>query len=164
MELELPSDVKVDYADARLSVQGTRGTLSRVIPSDIVMKVDGATLHLESKNTALLHTYRSHIRNMLKGVREGYETKLKAIYAHFPITVEAKGTDIIIKNFLGEKQPRRARLFPPTTLQAKGNEVVLKGPDKEALGLTIASIRRATYIRHKDPRVFQDGFYIIEQT
>ncbi|HLC68391.1 MAG TPA: 50S ribosomal protein L6 [Candidatus Bilamarchaeaceae archaeon] len=163
MEMELPEKVDAVYADAKLTVKGPQGELSRPIPASLNVQVDGRKLRVDGKDDAMLNTYRAHIRNMLKGVQEGYETRLKIVYAHFPITVEVKGTGIVIKNFLGEKQARIARLFPPTKLEAKGTQVILKGPDKEAMGLTLASLRRAVRIRQKDPRVFQDGFYVAEE-
>lgn len=164
VEVEIPNGVQTQVQGSVLIVRGPQGELRRSLPDGVSLQQSGTRLVLDGSNIALLHTSLAHARNMLRGVQTGYYLKLKTIYAHFPITVEVKGTEILIKNFLGEKQVRRARLFPPTKLEAKGVEVVLKGPDKEALGLTFASMRTATRIAKKDPRVFQDGFYVIERT
>jgi len=40
---------------------------------------------------------------------------------------------------------------------------VLNGPNLEDAGQTAANIERATKIKGFDPRVFQDGIYIIEK-
>ena len=68
----------------------------------------------------------------------------------------------MIKNFLGEKQPRKTRIVGNTKLEVKGQEVTVSGCDKDAIGATIANLRTATKIKDKDPRVFQDGLYVIE--
>ena len=160
--IDLPEKIQATYHDAKLSLRGPQGELHRSLPPEVSLQVNGNKIILESSNKAFLNTYIAHIKNMLHGVEKGYVIKLKSIFAHFPMTIEIKGQDILIKNFLGEKQPRKARLFSLTKLEVKGNEVFLKSPDKETLGLTLASLRKATRISNKDPRIFQDGFYIIE--
>lgn len=161
--VELPEGIQATFENAVLTVRGPQGELQRRFSADITAKADAKKIILEGKNNALLGTFTSHVRNMIHGAQKGYQLKAKMLYAHFPISLEAKGGEIIIKNFLGEKQPRTARLFPPTKLEVKGQDVTLKGPDKEALGLTFASLQRAARISKKDPRVFQDGFYLIEK-
>ena len=37
------------------------------------------------KEKALSGTWGAHLRNMNKGVSEGFEYRLKAVYSHFPI-------------------------------------------------------------------------------
>jgi large subunit ribosomal protein L6 len=68
----------------------------------------------------------------------------------------------MIKNFLGEKQPRKAKIVGQTKVEAKGQEMTVSGLSKEEVGQTIANLKSATRIRNRDSRVFQDGFYIIE--
>ena len=77
--------------------------------------------------------------------------------------MEVKGKEMLIKNFLGEKQPRKAKIPGQTKVEVKGQEVTVTGLSKEDVGQTIANIRSATRIRNRDSRVFQDGFYIVEQ-
>jgi large subunit ribosomal protein L6 len=43
------------------------------------------------------------------------------------------------------------------------DEVTVTGIDKETVGKTAANIEHATRIRERDPRVFQDGVYIVER-
>jgi large subunit ribosomal protein L6 len=49
------------------------------------------------------------------------------------------------------------------TIKIGNDEIVLSGIDKELLGNTSANIEHATKIRNRDPRVFQDGIYIVER-
>ena len=42
-----------------------------------------------------------------------------------------------------------------------GDEVVVTGINKESVGQTAANIEQATRIKARDPRVFQDGIYVV---
>ena len=51
---------------------------------------------------ALVGTIASHIKNMFKGITEGYSYKLSKVYSHFPVTVKTSGNKVIIENFIGD--------------------------------------------------------------
>ncbi len=112
---------------------------------------------------AMVGTFWAHIRNLIKGVTEGFEYKLKVVYAHFPIKLRVEGNEVIIENFLGEKHPRRAKIVGRAKVEIRGQEIIVKGIDKEECGQTAANLEQATKIRRLDPRVFQDGIYIVEK-
>jgi large subunit ribosomal protein L6 len=77
--------------------------------------------------------------------------------------VKVEGKNIVISNFLGEKKPRVANILGETTVKASGDEVVISGINKEDVGQTAANIEQLTKIKRFDPRVFQDGIYIVEK-
>ena len=87
---------------------------------------------------------------------------MKIVAAHFPMKVSVKDTDLLIENFLGEKHPRSAPLAAGVSATVDGDFVVLSGRDIEQVGQSAANIERATRIRDYDPRVFQDGIYLVE--
>ncbi|MBI4399385.1 50S ribosomal protein L6, partial [Candidatus Micrarchaeota archaeon] len=82
---------------------------------------------------------------------------------HFPISIEIKDKKLVIKNFLGEKQPRSAKIVGTTKIEVKGQEVTISGTSKDDVGQTVANLVNATRISDRDSRVFQDGLYIIEE-
>jgi large subunit ribosomal protein L6 len=88
---------------------------------------------------------------------------MKVVYSHFPIQLKVQGDRLEINNFLGEKQPRSAKILEGVTVNLGNDEVILTGIDKERVGNTAANIEHATRIRKRDPRVFQDGIYITER-
>jgi len=167
----VPAGVTVKLDGTDLSVKGPRGTTHRKFPSEAVSlgvtpgKVE-LVLRLPANRRqaqALLHTWESHVKNLIAGVTVGFEAKMKAVAAHFPMKVSVKDSTLVIENFLGEKHPRTAPLVPGVEAQVEGEFVVLKGVDVEQVGQSCANIERATRIRDYDPRVFQDGIYIIER-
>ena len=57
---------------------------------------------------AIAGTWAAHLRNMVKGLDEGFEYRLKAVFSHFPMTLKVDGNKFTITNLLGEKVPRVA--------------------------------------------------------
>ena len=167
--LPIPEGVNVSIADKVVTVTGANGTLSRelVHPKIDIAVVDNevvlTTEYPRKAENALLGTFKSHINNMMLGVSKGFEYKMKIVYSHFPLKVSVKDTDFIIDNFLGEKYPRKAKILGETKVENKGDEVTVTGPDKEAVGQTVANIETATKIKGYDPRVFQDGIYVVSK-
>ena len=117
----------------------------------------------KKRDKAMLGTIKSHIDNMIIGLTEGFTYKMKIVYAHFPMTVKANGGKVTIENFLGERHPRTAKILGDTKVQIKGDEVIVSGINKEEVGQTMANIEQATKIKGRDPRVFQDGIYLVEK-
>ncbi len=115
------------------------------------------------KQKALCGTWAAHVRNMVNGAKEGFEYELKIVYAHFPIKTSVKEDKFLVENFLGERFPRTARIMPNVIVKAKGDQVLVSGSDKEYVGQTAVNIELATKIRGYDPRVFQDGIYIVRK-
>ena len=147
----------------KVTVSGPKGTLVRTFHTpDAKMEVKNG--EFSATGTKMMATtIEAHVKNMAIGVTEGYSKKLKSLFSHFPISLEVKGKEMFIKNFLGEKQPRKAKIMGQTKVEAKGQEVTISGPSKEEVGQTIANLKSATKIRNRDSRVFQDGYYVIEQ-
>jgi large subunit ribosomal protein L6 len=100
---------------------------------------------------------------MIKGVTEGFEYKMSIVYSHFPMQTKVEGKTVVISNFLGEKKPRIAKIVGGTTVKVSGNSVVVSGINKEDVGQTTANIEQKTKIKRFDPRVFQDGIYVVEK-
>ncbi|MEM3030712.1 MAG: 50S ribosomal protein L6 [Candidatus Micrarchaeia archaeon] len=161
--MALPPDVKLEVKGSLVAVFGPLGRLEKRLAAR------GAAIELTPRGVEVrasldvANTLESHIRNMVRGVREGYTLKLQMVYSHFPLSVEVKGGQVFIKNFLGEKQPRVAAIVGSTKVEVKPPLVILSGVSKEDVGQTAANIRAALRIRQRDSRVFQDGLYPVEE-
>ena len=152
-----------------MAVTGSKGELKRNFKQRAIkiLKDDG-NIVLEAqfpkkRDKAMLGTIKSHINNMIIGLTDGFTYKMKIVYAHFPMTVKVNEGKVIIENFLGERHPRTAKILSDTKVQIKGDEVIVSGVNKEDVGQTMANIEQATKIKGRDPRVFQDGIYLVEK-
>lgn len=168
-DIEVPENVQVTLAGGVVKVKGPQGEVSKKLHHPRV-KLEKKSKHViissefpRKSEKALVGTYGAHIRNMIVGVTKGFEYKMKIVYAHFPIKASVRGNEFVIENFLGEKFPRKTTIVGATKVSIKGDQVVLTGADVEEVGQTAANIERATKIKGLDPRVFQDGIYIVEK-
>lgn len=115
------------------------------------------------KDWALMGTWGSHLRNMMKGVTQGYVYEMKVVYSHFPIKAHVEGSTFVIENFLGERYRRTSKILPGVKVTVAGDRVRIEGTDVERVGQTAANIEIATRVGNYDPRVFQDGIYIVSK-
>jgi large subunit ribosomal protein L6 len=168
-EIMLPEDVTATFTQNTLSIQGAQGELKRTFSHpDINISLKDTTIIIRCgrprrKQKALVGTFRAHINNMIHGVTEGFEYHMKTVYSHFPIKTAVQESTFIVENFLGERSPRKARILDSVAVEISGEMVTVKGIDKEKVGQTVANIERATAVKKRDIRVFQDGIYRIDR-
>jgi large subunit ribosomal protein L6 len=167
--IEIPKDVQVSVDGTLVNVKGPKGHLSKVLSyPGIEIKKENSQVLVKAKldrkqQKAMVGTIASHINNMLKGVTEGFEYKMKAVYSHFPIQLKASSNEVSITNFLGERQSRSAKILPGTKVVVQKDEVIITGIDKNNVGQTMANIEQATRVKKFDVRVFQDGVYLVDK-
>ena len=166
-KIELPSGVKATIEDDVITISAKGSKLSRELwHPRVKLTVSGNAVVIRSelpsrREKALVGTFASHVRNMITGVIVGFRCELKMVYSHFPMKLLVKDRDFIIENFLGEKFPRKAKIMGDYQVEVKGDQVFVSGQSIEDVGQTAANIERATKIKNFDPRVFQDGVYIV---
>jgi large subunit ribosomal protein L6 len=167
--VKIPEGVNVQFEGRLVRITGPKGTVERRMYSPgIFITIDGKDLVISTDSArkqmiAMCGTFAAHAKNMCTGVFEGYDYRMKVVYSHFPIQLKVVGDRLEITNFLGEKKPRYANLMSGTKVTVGNDEVTVTGIDKEVVGTTVASIQHATHIRDRDPRVFQDGIYLVER-
>lgn len=172
----IPKGVSAKVHARVVTVYGPRGKLSksfRHLAMDIY-KVSKKKLMVEKwfgakKEIAAVRTVCSHIENMIKGVTKGFQYKMRAVHAHFPINcvISENNSLVEIRNFLGEKHIRRVRMQPGVSVvnsAKQKDELILEGNDIEAVSLSAALIQQSTTVRNKDIRKFLDGLYVSEKT
>ena len=159
--------VSVTKTEKILSVMGKLGTVTKdftKLPATLSIENNNISIKpygKRKKDLAIANTAKSIITNMMKGVEEGYEYKLKIVYAHFPIAVKVKDNAVYVENFFGERSARISRIRGNSTkVIVQGDDVIVKGPNLEEVSQTAANIESSTKIKKKDLRVFLDGVYI----
>lgn len=168
-EIKIPDRVDVTVEGSKITVKGEKATLERILPHPKIRfeKRDNAIIVSckmpTTKEVALAGTFTGHIKNMIEGVTNGFTYEMKLVYAHFPVKTSVRGKEFVIENFLGERTPRKAKIAGETKIDIRSNSIILTGPDIENVSQTAANIEKATKIKGYDPRVFQDGLYIVRK-
>jgi len=169
----IPPAVRLTVKSRLVRVKGARGVLTRDfshIPLDLHISKDGKKLIAEMwfgnrLNLATIRTVMTHIQNMITGVQKGYLFKMRTVYAHFPIgiNIEHDGTEVEVRNYLGEKKIRKTLMRGDTKCKRSEDvkdEITLIGTDLEAVSQSAANIWQIARIHDKDIRKFLDGVYV----
>ena len=143
MPIAIPAGVTVTIAENnKVTVKGPKGTLERVLPEGIEIKVDGDVVNVsrpdETKRMKSLHGLsRTLINNMVIGVTEGYAKKLEVNGVGY--RAQKQGNKLVLA--LGYSHP--VEMVDPAGLETKvdGNKIIVSGIDKEKVGQYAAEIR-----------------------
>jgi len=170
-EVEIPDGVEVQVEKpAKIRVKGKLGELEKDLShAGVTLELDSGKVVVKflgkgRRAESMIGTITSIIRNMIIGVTQGFTYKMKIIASHFPMSAKIKGDTVVIENFIGERFSRIAKIVgKDTKVEVKGDEIIVKGIDKQAVGQTAANIELATKITKKDLRKFLDGIYIYEK-
>ena len=169
LEVSMPEAVSAQYLNNILTVKGPKGEISKKFKFPrVYVKIESnlikiGTERFTQRQKKIIFTYIAHVNNLVKGVTEGFEYKLKVVYAKFPVTVEMKGNIFNVKNLLGEKVPRTAIIPEDVKVTINSSNITVVGIDKEKTGQVAASIEQCTRVLNMDRRVVQDGIFITEK-
>ena len=164
--VNIPEGVTLSIEKKKVSISGEKGQVVKDFGhARLDMEYEGPVLRISvvnprKKEAALVNTIAAHIKNMIKGVTEGFVYKLKIVFVHFPMTVRVQGRTLVIQNFIGERQDRYAKLVGTVNVSVRGEDVIVEGVDIEEVAQTAANIQQACKIRRKDLRKFLDGIYV----
>ena len=144
MPIAIPAGVTVEIAENnKVTVKGPKGTLERVLPSEMDIKMEGSEIVVSRPNDlkkmkSLHGLTRTLINNMVIGVTEGYEKKLEVNCVGY--RAQKQGKKLVLS--LGYSHP--VEMEDPEGLETVldgQNIIVVKGIDKEKVGQYAAEIR-----------------------
>ena len=144
MPIAVPAGVTVDIAEKnKVTVKGPKGTLERVLPSEMEIKLEGEEITVNRPNDlkkmkSLHGLTRTLIANMVKGVTDGYEKVLEVNGVGYRASKSGK----VLTLNLGYSHP--VEMTDPEGLESvvEGqNKIIIKGIDKEKVGQYAAEIR-----------------------
>ena len=167
--IQIAEDVEITIEGREVTVKGQKGTLTRDFRhAPVSMEVVGKTVRIwaewpRKKEAALAGTICSHIQNMITGVSKGFTYKLKIVFSHFPISAKVRDNAVLIENFTGERNPRKAKIVGNARVKIQSEDIIVQDLSLENVSQTAANIEQATKVKRKDPRVFLDGIYVYEQ-
>ena len=143
MPIAIPAGVTVELAENnQVTVKGPKGTLSRVLPSEMEIKVEGSEVTVtrpnDLKKMKSLHGLtRTLIHDMVVGVTDGFTKELEVNGVGYRASKAGKKLTLN----LGYSHP--VEMEDPEGLESTvdGNKIIIKGIDKEKVGQYAAEIR-----------------------
>lgn len=142
--IAIPAGVTVEVAENnKVTVKGPKGTLERVLPAEMEIKVEDGQVTVSRPNDlkkmkSLHGLTRTLINNMVIGVAQGYEKTLEVNGVGY--RAQKQGKTLVLS--LGYSHP--VEMVDPEGLEAvcEGqNKIIVKGIDKEKVGQYAAEIR-----------------------
>jgi len=140
--VELEEGISVKSDSGVLVVKGPKGELSRKIPREIEILISDNKVTVNPKSNtkqarSLHGTFRAHIFNMTKGVKDGWEKRLEMVGVGY--RAEVKDKDLVLT--VGFSHPVEVKASKGIVFSINKSEIVIEGMDKEVVGQTAAKIR-----------------------
>ena len=141
--INIPDKVTVTIEGQNVSVQGSKGTLSRELPPEVIVEQEDNTLTVkrrdESRNARQRHGLsRTLVANMVEGVSKGFQKRL--LIQGVGYRAQVQGRNLILN--VGYSKP--VEIVPPEGIQLAveaNTNVIVSGIDKEVVGNQAARIR-----------------------
>ena len=139
--INLPKGVEVSVAASNLSVKGSKGTLSLVLPANVEIKNDNGIITMvpaTDDDMAMAGTIRAILSNMIVGVSEGFTRKLELVGVGYRANMT--GNDLNLS--LGYSHPVVFACPEGITITTPTQtEILVTGADKQRVGEVAAKIR-----------------------
>ena len=141
--INIPDKVTVTIEGQNVSVQGSKGTLSRELPPEVIVEQQDNILTVkrrdESRTARQRHGLcRTLVANMVEGVSKGFQKRL--LIQGVGYRAQVQGRNLILN--VGYSKP--VEIVPPEGIQLAveaNTNVIVSGIDKEVVGNQAARIR-----------------------
>jgi len=151
--IEVPSNVKLNLNRSDIVVEGPRGKLNWTVPNGIRLNIEGNTVTLERENNqrqykSLHGLSRTLIANMVIGVTEGFQKKLRVVGNGYRAEVNRQ-KELVLS--VGYSHPVtysppdgiEIAVEPPESVEGQPHiPIVVSGIDKQLVGQVSATIRQ----------------------
>jgi large subunit ribosomal protein L6 len=142
--ITVPGSVEVTIDGAEVTVKGPKGSLSRTVPGEIVVRREEGNLLVERpnderQNRSLHGLTRTLVSNMVVGVTDGFSKELEIIGVGY--RAEAI-TPTNLRLALGFSHPVLMEAPQGVTFEVPTQtRIIVRGIDKEVVGQVAANIR-----------------------
>ncbi len=144
MPVTIPAGVKIKITGREITVEGSKGKLTREFHPDITIKQEDDKLLVTRPSDGRMHRAlhglsRSLLNNMVEGVTRGFEKKLELSGVGY--RAQKAGTKLTLQ--VGYSHPVEFEQPEGIEIVVDGvNKIRITGIDKELVGETAAQIRR----------------------
>ncbi len=147
--IRVPAGVKVNLKGNEIEVEGPKGKLSFRFHPDMKVTVSDGEIRVERPTDRAFHralhgTTAALIRNMVKGVTEGFTEVLEVHGLGYRVNLKGDSLEL----HLGLSHPVLYKIPKDVKIEVKGNEIHIHGIDKQRVGQVAAEIRA---FRKPDP-------------
>ncbi len=142
--IAIPKGVTVTHAAGKVTVKGPKGELSLAPRPEVTIAVADGRITVAARDEARQSrayqgTTRALLDNMVVGVAQGYERKLEINGIGYQAAVQGNKLSLS----LGFNKPISFPIPKTVTIEAPtATTLVIKGPDKQQVGLVAAAIRK----------------------
>ena len=149
--IPIPDGVSVTVGESDVRVKGPKGELQQALvpPIKVLIDEDAKQVQVErasnSKPHRALHgLYRALINNMVVGVTQGYEKRLRIVGTGF--RVELQGQALVLQAGFAHPIhfpiPAGIEIEVPKATSREHMDFIVRGTDKQLVGETAAELRR----------------------
>ena len=140
--IPVPENVNVSVEGNKVKVKGPKGELSLDVHPDISVKLEDNVIKVERPTNSSMHkalhgTMAALIRNMIRGVTEGYTVVLELVGLGYRASVKGKNLELN----LGYSHPINYPIPDDVKIEVKENKIYVSGIDKQRVGQVAAEIR-----------------------
>jgi large subunit ribosomal protein L6 len=138
----IPAGVDVAINGQSIEVKGPKGSLQKSFLSQAIITQENNEIHVkrlsDSKFDRSYHgTVRQLINNMILGVCNGFEKKLKLVGLGYKASLNGNNLEMS----LGYSHPIKVEHVEGLEMSVKDNIITVSGIDKEKVGLLAAKIK-----------------------
>jgi len=148
--ITIPTGVTIDIKGNLMVVKGPKGELALKLNPRVSVKLENNTAQVgvpnenNTSDRALWGTFGSLIRNMIKGVVEGYKKQLEINGVGYKAAM--KGANLMLE--VGYSNPVEVKPVSGIKFSVEKNVITIEGIDKQAVGEMAATIRK---VRKPEP-------------
>ena len=140
--ITIPQGVEVVFSDSILQVKGPKGELRVKVHPLVDIEIKDTEAQVSPKDNsrfanALWGTFASHLKNMIKGVTEGFEKQL--VVEGIGYKVDVSGNKIVLN--VGFSHPVELEIPADLEVSVDKNTIAVKGIDKQKVGQFASEIR-----------------------
>lgn len=140
--VKIPAGVQVTADAGAVTVKGAKSSLTLPLPPSVRLVVKDGVAQVDAESIkqtpALSGTVRALLNNMVNGVTKGYERKLGLVGVGYRAQVQGRKLNLS----LGFSHPVEFAIPEGITVETPSQtEIVVKGADKQMVGLVAAKIR-----------------------
>ncbi|MBO5179675.1 MAG: 50S ribosomal protein L6 [Clostridia bacterium] len=141
--ITVPAGVEIKIEEGNLvTVKGTKGTLTKKLHKDMIIKLDAGVINVEIKNPEqnnLQGLTRTLLNNMIIGVTEGFQKELEINGVGY--RAQKQGNKLVLN--MGFSHPVEFEDRADVTIEVPSQtSIIVKGIDKEVVGQLCAEIRK----------------------